>query len=151
LNYLNNLKVDFTYFYSDLVFMFCNLSFWTSFNLYLTFNWFYSILTFELKTAEFASYIGGLISIWLGFSLFDLYHAAEMITLFIYRRRESQRIMSGLSVISEPLPAIEAYDPTKSHRQYNIKSRRDHSKRRAKAPINFQTISRSPHYESNYS
>jgi len=83
------------------------------------------------------------VSIWLGFSLFDLYHVAEVITLFLYRHSKLRTKISGLDTISEEMSAFKPYN------LYTSQNRRDLWKRKARVSAIIQRMNHSHYQRAN--
>ncbi|CAG2116932.1 unnamed protein product, partial [Medioppia subpectinata] len=65
----------------------------------------------KFETAEFSSYIGGLLSMWVGFSLLGLYDVIEGIVIYMYKRvkenAQDNNKLGGLTGLNKLAPIIE--------------------------------------------
>ncbi|CAG2104126.1 unnamed protein product, partial [Medioppia subpectinata] len=65
----------------------------------------------KFETAEFSSYIGGLLSMWVGFSLLGLYDVIEGIVVYMYKRvkenAQDNNKLGGLTGLNKLSPIIE--------------------------------------------
>jgi hypothetical protein len=105
-----------------------------------------SIQLFSLKMIEFTSYIGGLLSVWLGFSLVGAYDVLEAAVLHIYRYLEDERKKTSLNLNPITMPTIDVYDPIKMNydQQYRRRYRRDMWRRKARVATIIQRMTETP-------
>jgi hypothetical protein len=84
--------------------------------------------------AEIVSYIGGLLSMWLGFSLLGAYDIVEAMILRIIRYLGNRKNETNLRIDSGEVPTIQVYDPMRMNydQQYRAQFRRNTWKRQAK-------------------
>jgi hypothetical protein len=100
---------------------------------------------------EIISYIGGLLSIWLGFSLLGAYDMVEAMVLRIIQYLGNQRNKTNLRIDSGKVPTIQVYDPMRMNydQQYRAQFRRNTWKRKAKVATIVNRFGRSASRESN--
>ncbi len=137
---INNYLPKFEVFYVHLLKL-CHFLFESSYYFWGEFN-----PTFFLKMIEFTSYIGGLLSVWLGFSLVGAYDVLEAAVLHIYRYLEDERKKTSLNLNPITMPTIDVYDPIKMNydQQYRRRYRRDMWRRKAKVATIIQRMTQTP-------
>ena len=89
------------------------------------------------QTAEFTSYIGGLLSMWVGFSLLGFYDVVEAVAVYIYKRvKDTNNVKTKLDVNSVSkgvIPPVQVYDSRLNYdEEYRKQQRRKTWQRKAR-------------------
>ena len=99
------------------------------------------------KTAEFTSYIGGLLSMWVGFSLLGVYDVFEAIAVYMHKKMHpenvepSQKSTENVTTIGETV----YNDRSNYDEEYRRQMRRKTWQRKARIAAIIERWTKSPH------